>query len=259
MLNKKVNYWRIIMRILCINPIGTDAFNGEVLKILENLKLGETKVDCVSLPAGNPLHLEYHSYEAMAVADIVRLTYKASSTHDAVVISCFYDTGLREAREVSGMAVVTAPCQAAIDISGHLGNTFSILVGRRKWIPKIRDNVRLYGREHALSSIRSLDLTIYDFINNPNLTYERLIAEGKKAVEEDGAEVIILGTTGQFGFFQRMQDELGVPVIDAAIAPFKYAEFLADTAKRFGWYPSRICGSEAPPKDEIDAWNLFRN
>jgi len=48
-----------------------------------------------------------------------------------------------------------------------------------------------------------------------------------------------------------------VPVIDAVTAPFKYAEFLAELAERFGWYPSRAGGSEAPPQEELEAWGLF--
>ena len=41
-----------------------------------------------------------------------------------------YDVGLCEAREVSGRTVVTAPCQTSTDIASHLGNSFSVLVGR---------------------------------------------------------------------------------------------------------------------------------
>ena len=54
-----------------------------------------------------------------------------------------------------------------------------------------------------------------------------------------------------------MQQELGVPVIDSVVAPFKYAEFLVESAQRFGWYPSRMWGSEAPPLSEIKQWKLF--
>jgi allantoin racemase len=55
-----------------------------------------------------------------------------------------------------------------------------------------------------------------------------------------------------------MQNELGVPVIDAVLAPFKYAEFLAELAGRFGWFPSRMWGSQAPPAEEVTGWELFR-
>jgi allantoin racemase len=69
--------------------------------------------------------------------------------------------------------------------------------------------------------------------------------------------VLVLGCTAEYGFNTEMQAELGVPVIDAVTAPFKYAEFLAELAERFGWYPSRAWGSEAPPREELEDWGLF--
>ena len=245
------------MRLLWIDPIGIDAYSAEMLQLLQQARRPETEVHIVSLPTDRPQHLEYHAYEGLVIGDIVRLTYEHSGEYDALVIGCFYDVGLREAREVSGKAVVTAPCHSATAIARNLGSTFSVLVGRRKWIPKMRENVRLYGHEHALVSMRPLDLGVHDFQADHELTTERLLNEGHKAVHEDGAEVLVLGCTAEYGFNQTMQRELGVPVLDAVTAPFKYAEFLAETAKRFGWYPSRMWGSEAPPREEISAWGLF--
>ena len=100
------------MRILCIEPIGSEMFSGDMLAILQAAKRPETKVDLVTLDDDRPKHLEYHAYEGLVIADIVRLTYQAAADYDAVVIGCFYDVGLREAREVSGKAVVAAPRQA---------------------------------------------------------------------------------------------------------------------------------------------------
>lgn len=245
------------MRILWIDPVGTDVFSHDMLNILNKARQPENQVDVVSLAEKRPKHLEYHAYEGLVVADIIRLTFQAASRYDAVVIGCFYDVGLREAREVSGRAVVTAPCQSATAIASNLGNTFSVLVGRRKWIPKMRENVRLYGHEHAMVSMRPLELGVHDFQADHDLTCDRLLTEGHKAIHQDGAEVLILGCTAEYGFNQKMQEELGVPVVDAVTAPFKYAEFLAELADRFGWYPSRMWGSEAPPQEEVEAWGLF--
>lgn len=245
------------MRILWIDPIGTDVFTPDVLKILEEAKREGTHVDALSLPPDRPPHLEYHAYEGLVVADIVRITFEASRDYDAMVIGCFYDVGLREAREVSRKAIVTAPCQSATAIASNLGNTFSVLVGRRKWIPKMSENIRLYGHGHRLASMRPLGLGVHDFQTDPGRTCDRLLSEGRLAVEQDGAEVLILGCTAEYGFHRRMQEELGVPVIDAVTAPFKYAEFLADLAGRFGWHPSRAGGSESPPRHELEAWGLF--
>jgi allantoin racemase len=246
------------MRILWIDPIGTDVFSGDVLRILNQAKRAETEVDTVALSEDRPKHVEYHAYEGLVVGDIVRITEEASHSHDAIVIGCFYDVGLREAREVSGRAIVTAPCQSATAIASNLGNTFSVLVGRRKWIPKMSENVRLYGHEHRLMSMVPLELGVHDFQADPELTHDRLLSAGRKAIEEDGAEVLILGCTAEYGFNRKMQDELGVPVIDAVTAPFKYAEFLTELASEFGWHPSRKWGSEAPPREELEAWGLFK-
>jgi Asp/Glu/hydantoin racemase len=246
------------MRILWINPIGTDAFDADTVKILNQAKHPGTTVDLVSLPDDRPHHLEYHAYEGLVVGDIVRLTYRASDQYDAIVIGCFYDVGLREAREVSGRAIVTAPCQSATALAHNLGNTFSVLVGRRKWVPKMTENIRLYGHGDHLASMRPIDLGVHDFQVDHERTCERLLTEGRKAIEEDGAEVLILGCTAEYGFNDRMQNELGVPVVDAVLAPFKYAEFLAELAQTYGWYPSRKWGSEAPPAHELADWRLFQ-
>jgi allantoin racemase len=247
------------MQILWINPVGADVFDLDTARILNEFRRSETSVDVISLPDGRPRHLEYHAYEALIIGDIVRITYAMSDKYDAIVIGCFYDVGLREAREVSGRAVVTAPCQSSLAIVGQLSNTFSILVGRRKWIPKMHENVRAYGYEQRMASMRSLDLGVHDFQADRERTCDRLLSEGRQAVEQDGAEALILGCTAEYGFHQIMQDELGVPVIDAVLAPFKLAELLAETAHKLGWYPSRKWGSEAPPVEEIEGWKLFRD
>lgn len=245
------------MRILWIDPIGTDVFSGDMLEILRQAKRSGTEVDVVSLPEDRPKHLEYHAYEGLVVGDLVRITHEAAEHYDGIVIGCFYDIGLREAREVSGKAIVTAPCQSATAIASNLGNTFSVLVGRRKWIPKMRENVHLYGHGLRMVSMLPLELGVHDFQTDHDLTCDRLLSAGRKAVEEDGAEVLILGCTAEYGFNRTMQNELGVPVIDAVTAPFKYAEFLVDLAERFGWNPSRKWGSEAPPMEELEGWGLF--
>jgi len=245
------------MRILWINPIGYEGFNEDTLKILNEVRSAGTQVDLVSLPSDRPQHLQYHSYGGLVIADIVRLTYQAAKEYDGVVIGCFYDPGLREAREVSGRAVVTAPCESSTAIASMLGNTFSVLVSSRKNIAKMRENIGIYGHNHRLASIRSIGVEVLQLQADRGYTSQRLLFEGQKAIDEDGAEVLILGCSAIYGFYQEMQNRLGVPVIDSVLAPFKYAEFLAGLANSFGWYPSRILGSEPPPEKEVANWGYF--
>lgn len=84
------------------------------------------------------------------------------------------------------------------------------------------------------------------------------MTEGYKAMEEDRAEVLILGCAAEYEFHRRVQDGLGTPIADVVLAPFKHAEMQFDAAACFGWYPRRRWSSEALPQAELDAWRLFR-
>ncbi len=248
------------MRILWIDPIVEDKrYVGALRGALDDARRADTEFEIISLPAGPaPRHLRYHAYEALVAAEIVKAVYRRAADYDAFIIGCFYDLALREAREVSGKAIVTAPCEASIAIAAQLGNSFSVLVGADKAIPKMRENIRAYGMGHRLMSMRPLNMGVLEFQTQAERTMAAMLREGVKAVEEDRAEVIVLGCSAEVGFHQTLQAELGVPVIDSALAPFKYAEFLAETAQRFGWHPSRRWGSEPPPEAEIRDWGLFQ-
>lgn len=182
----------------------------------------------------------------------------AVSGIDAMVIGCFYDPALEEAREISGSTVVVAPCEACLTIASSLANRFSILVGRHKWIEQMRDRVDRYGMTRRLASFRSLDMGVDKFQEDHAMTRGRIIEQARRAVEEDHAEAIILGCTIEFGFFQEVQREVGVPVIDAVVGPFKQAEHLARLKRQFGWAPSRVWSCEPPPEAELRKFGLFR-
>jgi len=242
-------------RVLWINPLGTDVFDEPIRDELERVKLADTEVEVRSLGRG-PHHLEYSSYEAAAVPDILALLEQAEGEgFDAAVIGCFYDTALRPAREITSRMAVAAPCESALHIASTLGDSFSIVVGRRKWVPEMRDNVRRYGFGDRLASFKVIDLGVHDFQADPAETRRRILTAGREAIESDGAEVVVLGCTAEFGFFEELQGELGVPVIDATVAPFKYAELLGELA-RLGWRTSGVGGYAPPPPAEAEAFGL---
>jgi len=243
-------------RILFINPFKGEIFDQPIKAFIEKEKRSETEVEVVSLERG-PEHLEYHYYEALTLVDTLRtIKYAEKEGYDAAVIGCFYDPGLREAREITTSMVVTAPAEASMHIATTLGHQFSIIVGREKWIPKMHENVVNYGFQEKLASFQSVGLGVHDFHKDEAETVKRLKAAAKEAVEQDRAEVVILGCTIQFGFYKELQEYLGVPVIDAILAAFKYAEFLIELRKRFGWSHSKAYGYESPPEAEIQAWGL---
>jgi allantoin racemase len=246
----------MVKRILYINPVGTNQNDQMMLQYLNQAKEENTTLTVVSLPRG-PHHLDYHYYGALVLPDALQEIQRAEREgFDAAIIGCFYDIGLREARELARTLVVTGPAEASLHIAASLGHSFSILVGRRKNIPLMKENVYRYGFRDHLASFRPLGLGVLEYHLDEEETKRRMIREAKAAVEEDRAEVIILGCTIQFGFYKELQELIGVPVIDSALAAFKHAEFLCELNQRFHWGHSKIGDFEPPPESELLQWNL---
>ncbi len=242
-------------RILWVNPVGTSAYDAPIGEALRSEARPETRIDVASFPAPGPQHLEYNAYEmVMAAKTVGAIRWAEQQGYDAAVIGCFYDPFLRAAKEIATTMAVTAPAEACLHIANTLGERVSILVGRHKWIPEMHENVAKYGFADRLASFRVLRMTVSEFQQDPACTEERILEEARLAVEQDGADVIVLGCTIEFGFYQKVQKELGVPVVDAIVAPLRYAEFLADIADRHGWTHSKAGGFEGPALEEMDSW-----
>lgn len=243
-----------------LNPLGYGTYDGGIAAILSKIKQPTTKAEVVSFEMNHsPTHLEYRAYQALMSALTAECARDADKSGiDAMIIGCFYDPDLEVAREISGSTVVVAPCHSSLTAASRLANKFSILVGRDKWIQQMEERINVYGMKERIASFRSLGLGVDDFQKYPEFTRKKIIEEAQKAVKEDGAEAIILGCTIEFGFFEEVQTMVGVPVIDAVVAPFLEAEQAARMKRQFGWKPSRVGSCEAPPEEELTKFGIFQ-
>ena len=241
-------------RILWINPVGTDADDASMGAEMRAEAAPTTRVDVCSLPGVGPQHLEWNALSAIVAGPTMGVIRWASEQrrYDAAVIGCFYDPFLRGARELAGTMAVTAPAEACLHIAATVGERVSILVGRRKWIPEMHENVVKYGYGDHLASFRVLDMSVDDFQADPETTRQRILAEADSAVRADRADVVVLGCTMEFGFYREVQEKIGVPVIDAVTAPLRYAEFLATLGADHGWRTSRGGGYDSVPSRELE-------
>ena len=57
---------------------------------------------------------------------------------------------------------------------------------------------------------------------------ERGTELGKKMIEEDGAEVIVMGCASMAGYQNKLAEKLGVPILDPVTITYKVVEGLAD-------------------------------
>lgn len=239
-----------MLKIMWINPFTSEEANEKILETINDIKRPDVEAAVVYLEDKGPIHVEYHYYEHLNLHGTFRWAKKAEKEgYDAVVIGCFYDPGLREARELVRIPVI-GPAETCMHVAATLGHKFSILVGRRKWIPKMESNVYAYGLEKKLASFRVLNFTVPRMAAEPEKLKEAIRREAQKAIENDGAEAIVLGCTIESGFMKELIESLKVPVIDAVVVSWKYAEMMADLYHKMGLTHSKLFGYEAPPEKD---------
>lgn len=247
------------VKVLWINPVGFSSFDKPMADMIAQIKEPRTTVELVSLAMeSSPDNLEYRTFESLIIRETVELSrYAARGDFDGVVIGCFYDPALHEAREISGSAVVVAPCEASLQVMTRLCNRFSIIVGQDFWVEQMTRRVHEYGLAGKLASMRSIRCPVAEMQVDPQRTKSRIMAAAREAIEKDGAEAIVLGCTIEFGLFRELQESLGVPVIDPVFASFKECEFAAGLKKAYGWKPSRIGSCQPPSEHDLERFRVF--
>lgn len=162
----------------------------------------------------------------------------------AIVIACFDDPGLLAARELA-RAPVLGIAQSAIQVAMVISARFSIITTLPRSVPVIEDLVQAYGAGHTCRKVRSVDVPVLALDASPDQAFARLVAEGRKAITEDGAEAIVLGCAGMAEMCANLSQTLGLPVIDGVVAAVKLAEALAS-----GGFATAKAGSLAYPRDK---------
>jgi allantoin racemase len=235
--------------ILWVNPVCTPYFDDEAREMIDAVRAPHHTPRVRHIDGGPP-HLEYHLHEHDAFAPMLALFREAQADGCAAgVIGCFYDGGLRELREALDMPVV-GMAEASMFVAATLGHRFSVIVGRRKWIPKMRDNAILAGLDRRVASFRSVEMGIPEMLEDPQRLEDRVIEEGLRAYEEDGAEVLLLAEVVSPALAARAREELPVTLLDPGAACWKWAEMAADLYLAQGLSHARAPGYEAPPAAE---------
>lgn len=184
----------------------------------------EISVDCIE---GGPESIEYNYDEVLASKYILDNVIKAEKDgYDAIIIYCGSDPSLEAAREVVDIPVI-GPGRTSLAIVNDLAYKFSVLTVLEDTIAHDEEQVRKRGFDITrLVSIKSIGIPVSEVRDDMERTYKALLDIGKQAIEIDGAHALVLACLGMAGMGERLQDALGVPVIDPAFVAVKYAELL---------------------------------
>ena len=220
------------MRIRVVTPIITESFGPLIVEEFTAAARPGVEITNVFIAAG-PASIESEYDEALAVPGLLAKVRQAEEEGaEAVIIDCMGDPGLRAAREAVSIPVV-GPCEASMHLAAMLGHKFSVLSVLERLTTYFEDRAELYGVKDRLASVRSVEFPVLEMEKGRERLPALLIEQGTKAIEEDGAHILILGCTGMMGLAQEVEKGLKdrgyeVPVIDPVKAAVKTAEALVD-------------------------------
>jgi allantoin racemase len=210
------------MKIKVIIPNASVEFRDSQIEERKRIASPGTEVEVVCLKHG-PVSIESSYDEALAAPHIVEEVKRAESEgFDAVSIDCAMDTVVRASREAASIPVTSAG-EASYLLAMGLCSKFSIVTVMKSTAQTISENIKKYGFESRVASVRHADIPVLD-LKNEKKAFAAIMREANDAIEEDGAEAIVLGCTGMSSLARKLQDRLAVPVVDPAAASLRLAE-----------------------------------
>ena len=108
-----------------------------------------------------------------------------------------------------------------------LGKKFSILTMWRRWFSLYEKTMAEYGTRPYCASIRSIDVRPDQeqlLAGKEEVVFAALEEQGRLAIDEDGADVILIGSTTMHQAVEHLRRTLGVPVINPGLLAIKMAE-----------------------------------
>jgi allantoin racemase len=203
----------------------------------ENRRAREAQLEAVQFGPGIEFHFRpvraapanYTSEHDAVLADVSILdTCKSAQEegYDAVCIDTMSDSGLAAARSLLDIPVI-GPGRASMLAALMLGERFSILIMWERWRHLYRKTIAELSLGARCASIRSIGVTPDNqalLAGKEEQVFPLLLEAARACVEQDGAEVILLGSTTMHQAHGYLAARLPVPVINPGPLTYKLAE-----------------------------------
>jgi Asp/Glu/hydantoin racemase len=234
------------MKLLVVNPNITESVTQLIGDEARRAASPGTAITTLTARFG-VAYIETRFEALIGAYAVAELAAEHAAGHDALVVAAFGDPGVPGLREALDIPVVGLT-EAALASACLLGHRFSIVAISRRITAWYREAVEQNGLAGRLASIRSLETPLRDIGTVQADHAGRLRELCNAVVEEDRADVIILGGAPLAGLARTIAGEIPVPVVDGVSSAVRHAETLA--ALKPGAARS---GSFAPPPQKANA------
>ena len=186
-------------------------------RVANELTPGHVDVSVVEADGPGPTSIESAVEELWCTVGSMKTAHRVASEFDALVIGCFGDPGIRGLRELLDVPVV-GPAEATIHTAAMVADRFTWLTILDETIPMSHEQAHEHHLSERCVSVRSVDAPVESIDHGDDDLVERMVEEGRRAVEEDGAEALFPGCMS-LSFAQRhdeIEKRVGVPFLDPA-------------------------------------------
>lgn len=198
-------------RILVVNPNSNTAVTAAIDAAVAPFRFADgPEIACITLKEG-PFGVETQK-DADSVTMPLRRLVEAAGDVEAFVIACFSDPGLHVCREGTGRPVFGIG-ECAIAAALTRGERFGVIGLSAGATGRHLRALRQSGTISRLAGERTLDMSVAETASGEH-TLARMTDVGRVLVQQDGADVIVMGCAGMARHRGPLQQALGVPVID---------------------------------------------
>lgn len=223
------------MIIKLINPNTTISMTEKMTLCARAVAHADTHIIGVS-PRMGPASIEGYYDEAMAVPGLLgEILAGEREGCDAYVIACFGDPGLLAAREIATGPVIGI-AEAAMHYASLIAPSFTVVTTLQRTCGMAWHLAERYGMQRFCRNVRATDIAVLELEQPHSDARRKITDECKRALDEDGAEAIVLGCAGMADLCAEISAAINAPVIEGVTAAVKLAESLValglGTAKR---------------------------
>ena len=232
------------MRILVVNPNSSTPVAEAIARSARRSLLPTTEVVPLANPRGTRgIDCDFANYQSTWSYQRAVLKKVEEEQIDAVVLCGFGNVGIFALKEALSIPVVSIS-EAGMYIAAMMGHRFTIVTAMESTVPGLEDLLGLYGIEKKCCSVRAIHVDIEKCATEKKKTLNNLKDQILRVVEQDRAEVVLLGCGGLSGYDEELQALVGIPVID----PVNVAAAFAEMMVRTGLCHSKKLKFAAPPQ-----------
>lgn len=218
------------IKIIVPIPMDKESVKNRASQLTDDMISPGYSVEFVAVSWGCALGDSY--YEAMLMdVSVFEAGLKAEEEgYDAICIDTVSDSGMYALRSRLNIPVF-GPGQIAMYTACTLGQKFSVITMWDEWFHLYTKILSEYKLESRCASLRSIKTRpdLEELLNGKEeVIFKKLEIESLKAMNEDGADVIILGSTTMHQSYTYLKERLPIPVINPMQVCYKFCENMLD-------------------------------